>query len=409
MDLPTKNNENVRFFLFNSACSCWFRLGDIVMEELTVSTIEVDEIIDNFTEGFETKTTDNFMDEVKALLIYKVATFIAIYWIPILVPIGLVGNTLSFLIMVKPSNRKLSTCIYMAAISVNDSMMLLIVFYGWSVSYLKIHKRYPLGCRIESFLIMFALQNATYQVVAMTIDKLIAIKWPHKAAINSTPRRAKMTIIVLYVCVISYNLPDFFLTKMIGTACVSYAVGGVYAKIYSWLTFIFNGIIPLTSLIVMNSTIIHEVRKSHNRFRNQETVKTLHNQQCTDQGKQGLRKSVENQLTVMLLLVTTLFLVLLIPTYARFLYFTSVNRDTPEKQATAVLFLHLSTRLYFTNSGINFFLYCISGKKFRKDLKKLFSFATSGLKKERTISTLTGHSDSFQTTDLQINEEPGHH
>ena len=350
----------------------------------------------------------NLMDEAKALLIYKVATFIAIYWIPILVPIGLVGNILSFLIMVKPSNRKLSTCIYMAAISVNDSMMLSIILYGWSVSYLKIHKRYPLGCRIESFLIMFALQKATYQVVAMTIDKFIAIKWPHKAATYSTPKRAKMTIIVLYVCVISYNLPDFFLTKMIGTACVSYAVGSVYAKIYSWLTFFLNGVIPLTSLIAMNSAIVHEVRKSHNRFRNHESVKELENQNFAGQGRHRPRKSVENQLTVMLLLVTTLFLVLLIPTYGRFLYFTSVNRDTPER-ATATLFLHLSTRLYFTNSGINFFLYCISGKKFRKDLKKLLSFATSGIKTERTVSTLTGHNNSFQTTDLQINEEVRHH
>ena len=100
-----------------------------------MSTIKVDEFIDNFTERFETETPDSLMDEVKTLLIYKVATFIAIYWIPILVPIGLFGNMLSFLIMVKPSNRKLSTCIYMAAINVNDSMMLFIVLYGWSVSY----------------------------------------------------------------------------------------------------------------------------------------------------------------------------------------------------------------------------------------------------------------------------------
>ena len=196
---------------------------------------------------------------------------------------------------------------------------------------------------------------------------------------------------------------------MIRTACVSYAAGGVYAKIYSWLTFFLNGVIPLTSLIAMNSTIVHEVRKSHNRFRNHESVKELANPNFAGQGRHRPRKSVENQLTVMLLLVTTLFLVLLIPTYVRFLYFTSVNRDTPEKQATATLFLHLSTRLYFTNSGINFFLYCISGKKFRKDLKKLLPFAASGIKTERTVSTLTGHNDSFQTTDLQINEEAGHH
>ena len=360
------------------------------MEVRTVSSIGVNKTIDNFTKGLETKPTDIFMEEVETLLTYKVATFIAKYWNPILVPIGLVGNVLSFLIMVKPTNRKLSTCIYMAAISVNDSTMMLLIFYGWCVDYLKIHKRYPLGCRMESFLIMSALQNATYQVVAMTIDKYIAVKWPHKAATYSTPRRAKWTIVVLYVCVIIYNLPDFFMTKMIGAVCASYVIGGVYAKIYSWLTFILNGIVPLALLIALNSTIMHEVRKSYKQFRNP-----------VDKARESTKKAVENQLTLMLLLVTTLFLVLLIPTYVRFLYFAFANRDTPEKYAGAMLFYYISTRLYFTNSGINFFLYCISGKKFREDLKELLFFGTLKGKSERTISISTVHTLQPASSDTE--------
>ena len=373
------------------------------MEITTVNVIEISEtLVLNFTDDLNTKTTDDFMEEVESLVSYKLAILIAKYWNPILVPIGLVGNVLSFLIMVKPNSRKMSTCIYMAAISVNDSMMLIVIFYGWFVSYL-IHKRYPLSCRIESFLSMCALQNATYQVVAMTVDKFIAVKWPHKAATYSTPKRAKCTIVVLYVCVISYNIPDFFITKMIGTVCVSYAVGGVYAQIYSWLTFILNGIIPLTSLIGMNSTIIYEVKKSHRRFKNFESAKKLQNQNSVNTPRENTSKIVENQLTLMLLLVTTLFLVLLIPTYVRFLYFAFANRDTPGKYAGAMLFYYITTRLYFTNSGINFFLYCISGRKFREDLKKLLSFATSEIIFERNnISTLTGQNDSFQTTDSHI-------
>ena len=337
------------------------------MEGTTIGVIQVF----NFTEESGITNTDSFMDEAEALITFKVGIFIATYWSPILVPIGLVGNILSFLVMLKPSNRKMSTCIYMAAISANDSMMMLLVLYGWSVSFLKIHRFTPLSCRIRSFFVLCVLQNATYQVVAMTIDKYIAVKWPHKAATYSTPRRAKCTIVVLYVCVIFYNLPDFFMTKVIGTTCVSYAVGGVYAKIYSWLTFILNEIIPLTSLIAMNATIVHEVRESHTRFRNHESSKANENQYSTSQGRQRLRKTVENQLTVMLLLVTTLFVLLMIPTYVRFLYFTYVTRDTPEKYASAWLLYNLSSRLYYTNSGVNFFVYCISGRKFRKDLKEL--------------------------------------
>ena len=76
------------------------------------------------TTGLEETTKDTFMEEVEAYTIFKIANFISIYWLPVLVPIGLVGNTLSFLVMIKPNNRKMSTCIYMAAISVNDNIMM---------------------------------------------------------------------------------------------------------------------------------------------------------------------------------------------------------------------------------------------------------------------------------------------
>ena len=65
-------------------------------------------------------------------------------------------------------------------------------------------------CDFVAFVFLFALQNCTYLILAMTVDKYIAIKWPHKAASYSTPRRAKIIAIGLYVCVFIYNMPHFF-------------------------------------------------------------------------------------------------------------------------------------------------------------------------------------------------------
>ena len=73
----------------------------------------------------------------------------------------------------------------------------------------------------------------------------------------------------------------------------------------------------------------------------------------------------------MLLLITTLFLILLFPTYVRFIYTAFMSADTPSKLATSMFISELSYKLYVTNSGINFFLYCVSGKKFRSDLKEI--------------------------------------
>ena len=97
---------------------------------------------------------------------------------------------------------------------------------------------------------------------------------------------------------------------------------------------------------------------------NQEVNKDL-------QTRHKAMKNAENQLTIMLLLVTTLFLILLIPTYTRFIYTTFVKPDTPFNYANSMLFYHVSFKLNMTNNGITFFLYCISGRKFRNDLKEI--------------------------------------
>ena len=82
------------------------------------------------------------MEEDQSYTIYKIATFITTYWFLVLIPIGLVGNTLSFRVMVKPNNRKMSTCIYMAAISINDNILMLVGLHYYLVSAVQTHSWY---------------------------------------------------------------------------------------------------------------------------------------------------------------------------------------------------------------------------------------------------------------------------
>ena len=312
----------------------------------------------------ETNTQDTFLQETESYITHKVAKYIAKYWSPVLIPVGLVGNTLSLFVMIKPSNRKISTCIYMAAIGINDNLMMCIEIHAWLVDGVKIHGWFDWECKISAYFAGFLLQFTTYLVIAMTLDKYIAIKWPHKAATYSSPGRAKMTIVVILTFVALYNLPHSFVITVIKGNCYSYSVKSILTKVYSWFTFVLNGVFPFTVLIHMNYVIVKTVKKSRNMFtRNVGTV-------AVDR-RQKTMKSAENQLTTMLLLVTALFLVLLLPTYIRFILSSFFSSDTPSKFATSILIAETSYKLYVTNSGINFFLYCVSGKKFRNDLKDI--------------------------------------
>ena len=300
---------------------------------------------------------------------------------------GLVGNTLSFLVMIRKNNRKVSTCIYMATISITDNFMICLALHDWLVSAVNIHRWNLWECICSNYFFFLALQCTTYQVLAMTIDKYIAIKWPHKAAVYSTPRRAKIMTVTILTSVIFYNVPHFFISKVIQEECYGFSVKSTITKVYSWLGFVLNGVIPFTLLIHMNYVIIKTVQNSRKMF-------------CSNVWTTGTettlnaRKSAENQLTTMLLLVTILFLILLLPTYIRFIYAAFVSSDTPSEFARSILIFEVSYKLYLTNSGINFFLYCVSGQKFRTDLKGILSCGrfNSSLKKSpetNTVRTLT--------------------
>ena len=334
-----------------------------------------------------TEDLPTFMEQVEIYMTYKVASYINRYWFAVLVPVGLIGNILSFLVMIKPNNRKVSTCIYMAAISINDNLMIGLALHDWLVGAVNIHNWHVQECKIAAYFDKISLQTATYQVLAMTFDKYIAIKLPHKAATYSTPRRAKFIILGIFFFTFIFNIPHLFVANLLGYECLSYLVGGAITKVYSWITFIVNGIFPFSMLIYMNYVIVQTVRKSREMFTIRDTNQGMYSRQRT-------MKSAENQLTIMLLLVTLLFTILLIPTYIRFIYLTSVTSDTPAKLARSVLLFQITYKLYVTNNGINFFLYCISGRKFRNDLKEILCCA------RKPSHTITEISKSQSQTEM---------
>ena len=138
------------------------------------------------TQSLENRATEDvsdFLEEVETHLTYQIALYINQHWFAMLVPIGLVGNTLSLLVMIRPNNRKVFTCIYMAAISINDNLMMCLAFNDWLVTVVNVYEWHLCLCKSLSHLVLFSLQSFTYLILTMTVDKYIAIKWPHKAAI----------------------------------------------------------------------------------------------------------------------------------------------------------------------------------------------------------------------------------
>ena len=166
------------------------------------------------------------------------------------------------------------------------------------------------------------------------------------------------------VCILrSYSVPNLVVTGYKGSYCIINAVDGVFGQLYYWLSEIVAIPVPFVSLLSMNRVIIHTLRQGSKlnltRSGGQGQAQSEHQHSKSTQS--------EKQVYLLLLLVSFGFLILSIPIDVLFLYLNLYTGHAPYYYAGLHLFQQIAEKMYYTNHGFNFFLYVMSGKKFRTD------------------------------------------
>ena len=233
-------------------------------------------------------------------------------------------------------------------------------------------------CTIAITLFFISSMCSTLFIVSMTFVRCYGIIMPHKAASFNTMKRTRVTIVCVIIFSVLYNSPHMVTSSNQDWQCLPYGEESVmskkYGSLYYWLSFILHYALPFVLLLSMNCIIIHTIRSSA-KFRTKlESAPENSEGQGPSQGHIPKTKSSENQVYIVLLLVAFGFLILTTPGYLLFLFIMVVDFTTsPKVYAGFYLFFNVAQKLHYTNHGINFFLYVMSGQKFRRDLIKLFT------------------------------------
>ena len=265
----------------------------------------------------------------------------------------------------------------MSIIAVNDNIALTLNFHRWLVENTTFSIYTDVGCKIIIYLNHVFWSYGAFEIVLMTLDKVIAIKLPHKSALLCTDKRAKIFSIINLFTIAIFYLPNFDFSKSLSDGdCARYVKDRWYVTVYSYMSLIITSVIPVSMLFVMNIVIIKTVRKSQQmRSENQAAV-------------QEKAKGTEVQLTIMLILVSSLFVILLLPFEIREIYYTIFSKaDTPKQYAIFIFVFDITFELYNVNNGINFYLYFISGTKFRRDLLNLLGITSRQSRRKTDYST----------------------
>ena len=221
-------------------------------------------------------------------------------------------------------------------------------------------------CTLIITVLSMAVHCSIFLLVSMTFDRFYSIVRPHKASSFNTIGRTKTMIIIVVLFSIIFNIPHLFTSDHQGWQCIPHGKANinVYSQMYYWLSLLVQFVIPFVSLLSMNSVIIHKLR-----------IRPLVADKEVESSEVSSRKHSDTQIFIMLLVVTFGFLVLFTPAYTLFLYVILVDvQASPEAFAGYYFFYHIAQKLSFSNHGVNFLFYVISGEKFRTDLRNLLRF-----------------------------------
>ena len=305
---------------------------------------------------------------------------IALYYRGTIISMGLLGNVLAFLVLTRPNMRKATTCSFMAVIALCDFITMIISLSWWLGNF----KIFPIstawGCRIRYSLFFLVIHISVALLVGMTVEKLIAVWFPLKAAIYCTLRNARITIGIICTAILGLNLnhlftrPDVVNPRTNATTCLSRTLvfysdsfQTYHLKIWPWIDATMYSFIPILSLIVMNTMILIKLRQSYSK----------HRQISYRKSDDISPENPQRQITVMLLMTTTFFVILTMPVALIVIFEKNWVTTTPYETAVKRLVVEITSALMYTNHAINFWLYCFAASRFRQELLRMFCCQTS--------------------------------
>ncbi len=295
-------------------------------------------------------------------------TFVA----PILIFTGVFGNTLSLVVLQSRYFRKAPSSFILSALALVDSGVLCTGLLrhwirGITKGTLDIRSINIVTCKVHYYFTYMLPQLSSWTLVLMTLERLMSVIIPLKAREICSRRRMIAMWFIMAGCLVALNGHAFKTLKMWyfeveaenGTktlqVCFYTEEDWHFAyDIWPWIDLVVVSAAPVIIVFASNIVIIIQVvRATRNR-----------SEQMSAKGGDDTTQS----LTIMLISISIVFLLTTTPVSIYFVGLPLWPAETPldeHKRAVAYASVNL---LYYFNNCLNFFLYCVSGSRFRRTL-----------------------------------------
>ena len=292
--------------------------------------------------------------------------------------IGLIGNTLSLVVLHKSTGGNVGTYL-LEALALTDNLFLSIVvcndayyiisgYYNLSLQCIEALQTYvwPLGNVIN--------MCTVWMIVIVAGNRYIAVCRPMDAPRLCTKYNVQLEILIMAGAVCVYNIPRCFEFRFVmrnvtivdqnnmtlwleepdnvGIASI-YLYNILYLNV-CYVLFVF--LLPLAIIIYFNVRLMRGLKVAQIRR------STMTSQSNND----------ENNITLVMIVIITAFVVCQTPASINHILHYVIGYVPPPTCTPYTIYFKMSNLFVMINSSLNFFIYCLFRKQFQQKLRMLF-------------------------------------
>ncbi|CAC5414543.1 unnamed protein product [Mytilus coruscus] len=339
-------------------------------------------------------------DEVHAL--NNAESYVWTYLSPFLILIGVFGNCLNLAVLKKMRFWRRTPLLLLAVLAITDITVLLDGLLRYWIEYtfkLDIRTLSDASCKINLFVLYFAMQYSSWILVCLIVDRFIKTNFPFLYMRVTTIKKTSAIALVTFIILAGINM-HFFWTNGIkgkdgscGNLTPEYEYFGEY--VFTYIDLVILSLLPFTIMLILN-IFVYRVLKKHLEFRNSSVVESRNSRRKPN------RRHFSKKLTRMLLLNSMYFLLTTVPISVYFIYDSyNTYEDNLNKAkmgvAKSVLYV-----FQYSNYSLNFVWYATCNKVFREKAKEIFGFKPQGFKYQNKTRRVNKRSSSIShmTTSL---------
>ena len=164
-------------------------------------------------------------------------------------------------------NRSISCSAYKAALAACDIVYLIsiatLTFFNEAFDF----AHGVIFCKGMLYSMSASGRSGVTIIMALLVERTIVVTRPMKAVIFLPPKRAMITVFILVVLAVLFNLPNIFATSRLqGGACIAIGSDSLFYVIHNIVGLLLFGIIPLVSILLLNLVIVFTIKSSQKAF-----------------------------------------------------------------------------------------------------------------------------------------------